>query len=479
MRSVGRRKHRRRQGRKRPPRMKKIIILGAGQVGYSLAEALSADGHEVTVVDRDRDRLNVLTADLNIRAVVGFGAHPPILEAAGAPDAAMLIAVTDSDEVNMLACQIASTLFNVETRIARARARDYHEHPELFGRDAVPVDMLISPEELVTSQIQRLIEHPGALQVLDFADGRVSLVAVRADQGGPLVGRELRSLRRLRSGAQMRVAAIFRRDRPVIPDGGTVIEAEDEVFFVSAKKHIRSVAAELGQMERAYRRVIIAGGGNIGRRLAEMLAGRFRIKLIERGTQRARMLAATLPTDVLVLEGDGADDRFLEEIDVDHADVLCAVTNDDQANIFAAMLAKRRGVRKVISLINRPSYVDLVQSGTIDIAVSPQLVTVGALLARVREGGTTTVHTLRRGAAEAIETVVYGDVMTSQVINRRIDELKLPEGTTIGAVVRGEEVLIPHHDTVIHAGDHVILFLVDRSQVSAVQRLFRPSALFF
>jgi trk system potassium uptake protein len=459
--------------------MKKIIILGAGQVGYSLAEALSADGHEVTVVDRDRDRLNALAADLNIKAVVGFGAHPPILDAAGARDAAMLIAVTDSDEVNMLACQIASTLFNVETRIARVRARDYHEHPELFGRDAVPVDMLISPEELVTNQIQRLIEHPGALQVLDFANGRVSLVAVRAYRGGPLVGRELRSLRRVRSGGQMRVAAIFRKDRPVLPDGGTVIEADDEVFFVSAKKHIRSVTAELGQHERSYRRVVIAGGGNIGRRLAETLADRFRIKLIERSTERARMLAAVLPTEVLVLEGDGADDRFLEEIDVDHADVLCAVTNDDQSNIFAAMLAKRRGVRKVISLINRPSYVDLVQSGTIDIAVSPQVVTVGALLARVREGGTTTVHTLRRGAAEAIETVVHGDARTSQVVNRRIDELKLPEGTTIGAVVRGEEVLIPHHDTMIHAGDHVILFLADRTQVSAVQRLFRPSALFF
>ncbi len=459
--------------------MKKIIILGAGQVGYSLAEALSADGHEVTVIDRDRKRLNSLTADLEIKAVMGFGAHPPVLEAAGAQDAAMLIAVTDSDEVNMLACQVASTLFNVETRIARARARDYHEHPELFRRDAVPVDMLISPEELVTTQIRRLIEHPGALQVLDFADGRVSLVAVRAHRGSPLVGRERRSLRRLRSGEQMRVAAIFRRDRPLPPAGGAVIQADDEVFFVSAKRHIRSVTAELGQLERPYRRVIVVGGGNIGRRLAEILADRFRMKLVERSPERARMLAASLPTDVLVLEGDGADDRFLEEIDVDHADVLCAVTNDDQSNIFAAMLAKRRGVRKVISLINRPSYVDLVQSGTIDIAVSPQMVTVAALLARVREGGTTTVHTLRRGAAEAIETVVHGDARTSQVVDRRIDELKLPEGTTIGAVVRGEQVLIPHHDTMIHAGDHVILFLSDRTRISAVQRLFRPSPLFF
>nr|WP_296747586.1 Trk system potassium transporter TrkA [Thioalkalivibrio sp.] len=459
--------------------MKKIIILGAGQVGSSLAEALSADGHDVTVVDRNRQRLQALKAELGVNVLVGFGAYPPVLEAAGARDAAMLIAVTDSDEVNMMACQVATTLFNVETRIARARARDYHEHPRLFGRDAVPVDMLISPEEVVTSQIQRLIEHPGALQVLDFAGGRVSLVGVRAYHGGPLVGRELRNLRRVRPGVQTRVAAIFRRDRPVVPDGDTVIEVDDEVFFVSAKKNIRAVTAELRHLERSYHRVIIAGGGNIGRRLAEILADRYRVKVIERDPARARLLASELPTEVLVLEGDGSDDRFLQEIDVAHADVLCAVTNDDQSNIFAGMLAKRRGVRKVISLINRPSYVDLVQSGTIDIAVSPQLVTVGALLARVREGGTATVHTLRRGAAEAIETVVHGDSRTSQVVDRRIDELKLPAGTSIGALVRGEEVIIPHHDTIIHTGDHAILFLTDRSQVAAVQRLFQPSPLFF
>jgi trk system potassium uptake protein len=459
--------------------MKKIIILGAGQVGYSLAEALSADGHDITVVDRNRQRLQALKAELGVNVLVGFGAYPPVLEAAGARDAAMLIAVTDSDEVNMMACQVAATLFNVETRIARARARDYHEHPRLFGRDAVPVDMLISPEEIVTSQIQRLIEHPGALQVLDFAGGRVSLVGVRAYHGGPLVGRELRNLRRVRPGVQTRVAAIFRKDRAVVPDGDTVIEADDEVFFVSAKKNIRAVTAELRHLERSYHRVIVAGGGNIGRRLAEILADRYRVKVIERDPARARLLAIELPTEVLVLEGDGSDDRFLQEIDVAHADVLCAVTNDDQSNIFAGMLAKRRGVRKVICLINRPSYVDLVQSGTIDIAVSPQLATVGALLARVREGGTATVHTLRRGAAEAIETIVHGDSRTSQVVDRRIDELKLPEGTSIGALVREEEVIIPHHDTIIHAGDHAILFLTDRSQVAAVQRLFQPSPLFF
>jgi trk system potassium uptake protein len=459
--------------------MKRIIILGAGQVGQSLAEALSADGHAITVVDRDPVRLEALRAELNIAVVAGSAAHPPVLEAAGARDAEMLIAVTDSDEVNMMACQVAATLFNVESRIARARARDYHGYPQLFRRDAIPVDMLISPEETVTSQIHRLIEHPGALQVLDFAGGLVSLVAVRAYHGGPLVGRELRTLRGTRTGVQTRVAAIFRRDRPVEPDGDTVIEADDEVFFVASKKNIRAVTAELRELERPYHRVIVAGGGNIGRRLAETLAADYRVKVIERDPRRAELLASELPTEVLVLEGSGADDRFLEEIDTGHADVFCAVTNDDQANIVSGMLAKRHGVRKVISLINRASYVDLVQSGSIDIAISPQLATVAALLARVREGGTATVHTLRRGAAEAIETVVHGDARTSRVVNRRIDELDLPEGATMGALVRGEEVIIPHHDSIIHAGDHAILFLTDRTRVPEVQRLFQPSPLFF
>ncbi|WP_017942619.1 MULTISPECIES: Trk system potassium transporter TrkA [unclassified Thioalkalivibrio] len=459
--------------------MKHIIILGAGQVGQSLAEALSADGIDITVVDYRAEMLSELEDRYDIKTVHGFAAHPSVLEAAGARDASMLIAVTNSDETNMVACQVASTLFNIETKIARVRARDYHDTPALFAQDAMPVDMLISPEAIVTSHIQRLIEHPGSLQVLEFAEGRVSLVGVRAYYGGPLVGHELKNLQSDMPGIHTRVAAIFRKDRPIQPDGSTVIEADDEVFFVAAKKNIRAVTSELRKLEKPYKRIMIAGGGNIGERLAETLSKRYRVKVIERDSDRADHLARTLPSNVLVLHGDSSDDRFLESINVEHSDVFCAVTNDDQANIFAGMLAKRWGVRKVMSLINRPSYVDLLQSGTIDVAISPQQATIGALLARVREGGTATVHTLRRGAAEAIETVVNGDARTSQVVSRRIDEIDFPEGTSVGAVVREEEVIIPHRDTVIEAGDHVILFVTDRRKVKQVQRLFQPTALFF
>ena len=459
--------------------MKHIIILGAGQVGQSLAEALSADGIAITVVDSRADMLAELEERFDIKTVHGFAAHPSVLEAAGAQDASMLVAVTNVDETNMVACQVGSTLFNIETKIARLRARDYHDTPALFAQDGIPVDMLISPEAIVTSHIQRLIEHPGALQVLEFAEGRVSLVGVRAYYGGPLVGHELKNLRSDMPGIQTRVAAIFRKDRPIQPDGSTVIEADDEVFFVAAKKNIRAVTSELRKLEKPYKRIMIAGGGNIGERLAESLSRRYRVRVLERDSERADYLARTLPNNVLVLHGDSSDDRFLEAVNVANSDVFCAVTNDDQANIFAGMLAKRWGVRKVMSLINRPSYVDLLQSGSIDVAVSPQQATISALLAQVREGGTATVHTLRRGAAEAIETVVNGDARTSQVVDRRIDEIDFPGGTNVGAVVRGEEVIIPHRDTVIHAGDHVILFVTDRRKVKQVQRLFQPSALFF
>jgi len=456
----------------------KIIILGAGQVGGSVAENLAREANDITVVDHDAKRLQALQDRLDLRTVLGQASHPDVLRRAGAEDADMIIAVTSSDETNMVACQVAYTLFHTPTKIARVRARDYLAYSQLFTQEALPIDMLISPEQVVIDQVQRLIEYPGALQVLDFAGGRVRLVAVKAYYGGPLVGHELRELREHMPGIKTRVAAIFRRGAPIIPQGDTVIEVDDEVFFIAATEDIRAVMGELRKLDKPVRRVILVGGGNIGKGLASALENRYQVKLIEHETARAQEVSGELER-TLVLQGDAADEDLLTEENIENTDVFCAVTNDDEANILSAMLAKRLGARKVISLINRSAYVDLVESGNIDIAISPHLATIGGLLAHVRRGDVVVVHSLRRGAAEAIEAVAHGDTKSTSVVGRAVEDIKLPPGTTIGAIVRGEEVLMAHHDTVIEADDHVILFLVDRKRIAEVERLFQVGVTFF
>jgi trk system potassium uptake protein TrkA len=455
----------------------KIIILGASQVGMSVAEVLASEANDITIVDQDAEQLRFLQDHLDIRTVLGHASHPDVLRKAGAEDADLLLAVTNSDETNMIACQVAYTLFHTPTKIARVRAIEYLNHRELFCQEALPVDVLISPEQLVTDSIQRLIETPGALQVLDFADGRVRLVAVKAFYGGPLVGHALREMSQRMPGIDTRVAAVFRHGRAIVPEGDTVIEADDEVFFIAASEHIHAVMGELRKLDKPVRRVILAGGGNIGRRLAKGLESNYNVKIIEHSIEGARALSELLD-NTIVLRGDAADEDLLREENIDTTDVFCAVTNDDQINILSAMLAKRMGARKVMSLINRSAYVDLVQSGIIDIAISPQQTTISSLLAHVRRGDVVVAHSLRRGAAEAIEAVAHGDSRTSKVVGRTVEQIKLPPGTTIDAVVRGDKVIIAHHDTRIEADDHVILFLIDKKHVTDVEKLFQVGVTF-
>ncbi|HSO84799.1 Trk system potassium transporter TrkA [Thiocapsa sp.] len=455
----------------------KIIILGAGQVGTSVAANLVSEANDITVVDHNPDLLRELQDRFDLRTILGHGAHPDVLRRAGAEDADMIIAVTNSDETNMVACQVAYTLFHTPTKIARVRAQSFLDQPKLFGTEALPIDFPISPEALVTEYILRLVENPGTLQVLDFAGGRIRLVAVKAYYGGPLVGHELRTLHEHMPQVEARVAAIYRQDRAIEPQGDTVIEADDEIFFVAAPKHIRSVMSELRRLDRPYKRLIIAGGGNIGTRLAGALEINYRVKIIERDLKRCKRIAESLEKTI-VLHGDAADRDLLLEENIENTDVFCAVTDDDEANILSAMLAKRLGARKVMALINRPSYVELVQSGAIDIAISPQQATIGSLLKHIRRGDVVVVHSLRRGAAEAIEAIAHGDESSSKVIGRSIENIRLPRGTSIGAIVRGDEVLMAHHDTVIAAEDHVILFRQDKARIPEVERLFQVGVTF-
>jgi trk system potassium uptake protein TrkA len=456
----------------------KIVILGAGQVGSTVARSLSHEDNDISIVDTDLERLRDLANHLDLRTVQGFGSHPKVLQRAGIEDADLVIAVTNSDEVNMVACQVAYTLYNTPTRIARIRSSEYTDNPILFSREHSPIDVLISPEQLITQHIARLIEYPSALQVFDFADGRAQLVAARADAGGRLVGQKLYKLRQhMPAGSDARIAAIYRDGELVIPDGDTIIEENDTVFFLAARRHISTVMKEMRPLDNPIRRIVLAGGGHIGSNLALLLERDHHVKVIERNPQRAEFIAGELEK-AIVLVGDCMDEQLLREEAIDTTDVYCMLTNDDEANILSALLAKRLGAEKVIAIINRPSYVDLVESGSIDIAVSPEQITIGALLTHIRRGSMARVHSLRRGAAEAIEAVALGDKHSSRVIGRAVEELDLPEGTTIGAIVREEDVIIAHHDTVIREQDHVLLFVPDKAQIPAVERLFQVSATF-
>jgi trk system potassium uptake protein TrkA len=465
-----------------------IIILGAGRVGESVAENLVSEKNDITVIDTDPRRLRSLQDRLDLRGVTGNGIHPTVLKAAGAADADMLIACSALDETNLVVCKIAHDLFNVTTTIARLRSAEFQDGYVPDTRAAFGIDAVICPEASVTRYIHKLVEYPEALQVLEFARGRVSLIAVRAISGGPMVGHIISELPQLVPGIAMRFVAIYRTDergtdRQIVCDGATRIEPGDEVFVLAATKDIRRVLDTLRRRDEPVRRVIIAGGGKVGLRLARELAGEYRVKVIEANAERCEYLATQLPGDTLVLNADSTDEELLENENMRDTDLFLALTSDDEDNIMACLLAKRMGAKRVLALINRRAYADLVQGTQIDIALSPAQTVIGELLTHVRRGQVEAVYSLRRGDAEALEAVAHGDRKSSKVVVRRLDELTLPAGSQIGALVRGEgeagQVIIPHHDTVIENGDHVIVFLPHKRMVRDVERLFQVGATFF
>ncbi len=457
----------------------KIIILGAGQVGASVADNLASEENDITLVDTDPEQLARIRERLEIRSVVGNAASPSVLREAGSEDADLLIALTQSDQTNLCACRIAKAMFNVPTRIARLRSTDYIDYPELLSDENFAVDFSICPEQIVTDYIQRLIDFPEALQVLNFADDRVSMVGMRAYEGGLLVGQPLKSLQVHLPDMEVRVVAIYRNDKPIKPDGATLIVPGDEVFFLAASEHIRTAMSVLRSSDRPMKRIMIAGGGNIGFRLARSLQQDHIVKVIEISKKRATLLAAEL-AETLVLKGDTTDEKLLENEGIDEVDLFAALTNREEDNFMSAALAKRMGARRTLALINRRSYIDLVQSGPIDIAISPAQASIGSLLTHVRRGDVVAVHSLRRGASEALEIVARGTARDSKVVGRKIEKISFPDGVYIGAIVRGlesedrlDEVIIPHHDTVIEQDDHVIIFCAHKALVRKVEKMFQ------
>jgi len=475
----------------------RIVILGAGQVGASVAESLASENNDITVVDNDHERLAHLQDRLDLQTVVGNAAYPSVLASAGLDDADLLIAVTQSDQTNLVACKVAHSVFNVPARIARLRARDFLDSEKLLSTANFAVDYALCPEQVITEYIARLVDFPEALQVLSFGGGRLALVAVRAYEGGLLVGNEIKQMRtHLPPEVDGRIAAIYRRDGAIMPSGETVIEDGDEVFLLAAEEHTRTVMRELRRSVEPVRRVMIAGGGNIGLRVAQALESRCDVKTIEVDRRRAEFVASTLKS-VLVLCGDATDEELLQQEAIDEMDLFLALTNDDEDNIMAASLAKRMGCKRVVALINRRAYAELVQGGPIDIALSPAQVSIGTLLTYVRRGDVAQVHSLRRGAAEALEIVAHGDQKTSKVVGRRIGEIPTIPGAFIAAIVRDLDkskdlgflglakkkqaghVLIAHRDVLIASGDHLIVFCLDKKVVKQVEKLFAVGFHFF
>lgn len=456
----------------------KIIILGAGQVGTTLAANLVSEDNDITLVDNESQHLQNLQDKHDLRVVKGSPSSPKVLRDAGAADADLMIAVTASDEINMIACQLGYTLFNTPTRIARIRNAEYlREKDKLFNNENVPIDHLISPENLVTDEITRLITYPGALQVAHFANNRISIVVVKAYYGGPLVGYALSAFKEHMPHIDCRIISILRNDKLIRPQGSTIIEAGDEITFICATEHIKAVMSELQRLEKTYKRIMIVGSGNIASGVAKQLEDKYQVKLIERDGEKAKVLAERL-SKTLVFHGDASDQNLLFEEHIESVDVFLSLSADDEANIMSALLAKRLGAKKAMVLIQRMAYINLIQGGTIDIAVSPQQATISALLGHVRKGDIKNVASLRHGTAEAIELVVHGDATTSNVVGRQIGDIKLPVGAMIAAILRKNEVIIARRQVVIEEGDNVIVYINDKKSVSEIEKLFQPSAFF-
>ncbi len=451
----------------------KILILGAGSTGASVAEALASEENDIVVVDFKVDLLEALKERFDIATVAGNAAHPSILEQAGISNMDMVIAVTDRDETNMLACLIINALYSKPRTIARVRAIDYLKHPKLFSSKGIPVDIVISPEQIVMQSIRNLIEFPGVLQVSEFANGLVRLFSVKVVANGNLTGKKIKTLKERFVSGKTRVVAIFRQGLPLGVNGDATIETGDEVFFVAPRKEVRRVLEELGKLEEPIKRIIIAGGGHVGKRLALALEDKYQVKIIEHDVNRAKKIANDLDKTVVLL-GDCADEKLLLDESIENTDLFCAITDNDGVNIISASLAKSLGARKTICLLNHASYTKLVHGTSIDAVILPNQETLGSILKHVRSGDVAQVISLCGGTAEAIEAIAHHNGREDSVVGKQVDSVKFPPGIVMGALIRNNEVIAVHHDTIFKEDDHVIMFAMNKKLIPHIEKSFQP-----
>ena len=456
----------------------KVVICGAGQVGFNIARYLSLENNDVTVIDQSPELIGKVNDSLDVQAFVGHASHPDALERAGAADADMLIAVTFADEVNMVACQVAHSLFSVPMKIARVRHQSYlsPEWAGMFSRENMPIDVIISPEIEVASAIQQRLTVPGTLDIIPLADDKVRVIGVRCTETCPIINTPLRQLTELFPELSIIVVCITRNDNPFIPSADDRMLEGDEVYFVADTAHVQRALAAFGHEEEEAHRIIIIGGGNIGMNLAQALESEagITVRLIEISKDRARAVAEALPNTNITL-GDALDSEILREAGVEMADTVIAVSDDDETNILASLLAKRYGVERAVTLINSTSYAPLITRLGIDVAVSPRTITVSTILQHVRRGRIRSVHSLADGFAEVIEAEA---VETSPLAGNTLREAGLPSDVLVGALVRNGNVIIPRADTLVENNDDVILLASARS-VKKVEKLFSVQLEFF
>lgn len=457
----------------------KVIICGAGQVGYGIAERLAAENNDVTVIDNSPDLVQRVNDTLDVKGYLGHGSHPVTLDDVGARDADMIIAVTLYDEVNMVACQVAHSLFGIPTKIARIRAQTYLEPhwQDLFTRDHMPIDVIISPEIEVGDMVLRRLGMPGAFEAVNFADDQVTLIGIACTSDCPVIDTPLCQLTELFPDLAAIVVATSRDGVLTVPGGDDVLKAGDDAYIIAKSTEVQRTLKIFGHSEKSAQRVIIAGGGNIGlyvaKKLEESTTNR-RAKVIELNRTRAITIAESLNRTV-VLNGSVLSEEILKEADVTAADTLIAVTNDDQVNILSSVLARRLGCERNLCLVNNMAYMPLVSSLNIGDSINPRAITVSRILQHVRRGRIRGVHSVQNGAGEVIEAEA---LETSPLIGKPLKELDLPKDIRIGAIQRGDEVIIPNGATEIRANDRIVIFSLAQS-VRAVEQFFRVSLEYF
>ena len=456
--------------------MKKIAVLGGGQVGASVAKILTDDGNDITLVDNNASVLEDLQEDNDIKTIQGNASSPSVLNQVELSDCDILIATTASDEVNLVSCHLAKKMFNVPNVIARLRNAEYREETSDFNLDLFSIDSIISPSLLVTDFIKNIIEHPGAFQAFDFADGKLQVIGVTVLKDGPLAGKKLSEFKKHMPNVNVNVIAIY-RDRKSLPvNGSSIIETGDDVFFLATEENMRFMS-ELRKNQSRVENIMIAGGGNVGTILAAKLSEKFSTKIIEKDQSRSKYLSETLE-GVVVLNDDISDESLLENEGIKDVDFFCSVTNDDQMNILSSKLAKDLGAKKSIAIINKPSYRKLV-SKEIDVVVSPEDVTIGSLLASVRASDVLKVHSLGFGEAELFEVIIHGDKNTSKVVSKKISDLELPQGCRIGAIYTNESIILAQGDIEICSEDRLIIFLLNKRDFPKLAKLFQVGIGFF